>query len=93
MKRRRKADLAVVKTFPAPKVAEDPWTGLQMLKEFIAKVESGEIAPTTTLLFFLETDPNGRLRPHYWCQNVSVPNQIAFAALMTQMALEDWKGA
>lgn len=89
--RKRQKTLAVVKSFPAPKPSAAPWTGLGMLKEFIAKVEAGEIAPTTTLLFFLEMDPNGRLRPHYWRQNVSVPDQVAFAALMTQMALEDWR--
>lgn len=87
-KRRKK--LAVVKTFPAPKV-QPAWTPISVFEEFIADMKAGKIKPEKTMIFYLETNAAGRLIPHYWCQSISTAEQIAFGELIKHLAMQDWQ--
>ena len=74
-----------------PKVTEHRTTPIELLEEFVADVKSGKIIPEDVMIFYVERDKDGTVRPHYWLQNVSPQLQIAYAVLLQQMALDEWK--
>lgn len=87
---KRRRTLALVKAFQVQK-KEEPWTPLGVLEEFVADVRSGKLHPQKVMIFYVEPDADGRLRPHYWCQQVSIAEQMAYGELIKALALEDWK--
>lgn len=86
-----KSELALVATFPKEKIKAEPWSPLECLEEFLRDVRDGKVQPQNVMIFYVEADDNGRLRPHYWCQNVSNADQIAYGALIQHMGIEDWR--
>lgn len=79
--------LRMVAKFPVKPEEPVPWTSLEALEEFVAKVKNGLISPTSLVIFYMETEPDGAGRPSIWRQNVSDMEQIAIGAIITKMAL------
>ena len=67
------------------------WSPEQMLEEFLVDPRAGKIHPTNLMLFWLDRDPDGSLRPRRYIANVSRAEEIAFHALGTAMALDQWR--
>lgn len=82
--------MKIVALPPKPEPAA-PWTPLELLTEFTEKVRDGRIVASNLMVFYVEREPDGTLRPHYWVANVSTAEQIAYGELMKQMALDDWR--
>lgn len=76
--------------FPKEKV-QVVWTPESCIQEFLDDVKAGRVVPNNVMIFYVEENKEGRLVPHYWLQNVSHSEQIAYGTLIQQMALEDWR--
>jgi hypothetical protein len=81
--------LGIVKPFP--KSPEKAWSAVECLEEFLADVKAGKVTPDKVMIFYTEPLPDGNQMPHYWVQNVSVTERIAYGALIQRIGIEEWR--
>lgn len=88
-RRRRKASIfSLVERRPP---IDKPWSPVELLEEFVAEIKAGKVKPDNLMVFFLESQPDGRQRPHVWSANVSRAEAIAFCQLETARSIEEWR--
>lgn len=83
-----------VVAMPPPKPVEPtepPWTPEKILEDFLADLRAGKVKPTNLMMFWLEREPNGNLRPHTWYANVDTTERIAFHQFGIHLAIEEWR--
>lgn len=79
-----------LKVVPMTK-APAPWTPVELLREFLAAVESGKEAPVMLAVSWMEKTDDDGLHPRYWNAGCSRAEQIAFLELMKLALIDDWR--
>jgi hypothetical protein len=68
------------------------WSPEQLLEEFLADIRAGKITPTNLMVFWMNEEGGGQLRPCRWIANVSRSDEIAYFTLGIHKAVDDWRG-
>lgn len=74
---------------PAP---EPPFKDAEdLIRQFHEAIGAGKVKPQSMMVFYIEEDANGGLRPHYWTFNMGTGDRIAFGELVRVQAIEEWR--
>lgn len=74
-----------------PVTTNDTWQPADLLRELLTAIEDGTRAPLNLMVCFMETLPDGNLRPITWTANLTYQEILGFCALQTAITLEDWR--
>lgn len=77
---------------PATQTPAQQWPDVYaFLDDLRASIERGDVDPSKMMLFWVEKNANGSLRPHYWVIGMGIAEQIAYAELIKTEVMEDWR--
>ena len=70
------------------------WTPVEVLRDLLKEIESGEVKPANMMIFFMhdEGGDGGNLRPMQWFQNVTLVERIAYLQLALVKTVDEWRG-
>ena len=67
------------------------WTPADAVRDCLKDIESGEINPEHLVIHYYEETEDGRLRPGYYCANVTHESHVSLLELAKLKCIEEWR--
>lgn len=96
MAKRPPRKLKVLRMAPRPPARPEApeITGIQLLEDLVIELRKLDLPlqPDGLLVFWMEPKPGGTFQPHVWRQNCPLTQQIAYAMLLQDLGIKEWRG-